>query len=383
MKKIILFITLTVLILVSIPFSTFAASEVGVKKDIIGGWAAINTAGISYNVDLSDGAQLDPLYLSMISKPVGAIRFRHNMYDLGIKKLDDYVYNIGGTLLLYTPGNLSERSARVYLSCASGVLPNQSITSVVTPVCFSIQSLQVYPEGSSNVLKIDAVQSYSIVPNTSIYLDYTDLGYIDYDDFISSTEALDNDLQTWGYNVNFYITCDTINGTQELFIIGKNKVLSVMKLSFTKADFTDFSVGVYDEVLNNARGWNGFELGFMYFQNITYGYNVGYNAGYDAGIANGDQAKYNECYDRGYYWGVIDGENNGYDSGYTEGYRQGIEEAGVAVDVPGLISTTMQAPATLFTRIFGFEIFDINVAGVLAGALVITIVIFIIKKVIR
>lgn len=121
------------------------------------------------------------------------------------------------------------------------------------------------------------------------------------------------------------------------------------------------------------------------------GYDEGYNKGHDAGTENGEQSGFASGYDvgleEGYNEGKTDGYNEGYDVGlddgwnvgyadavdegvgrYDHGFRDGVvkgesnDVSGKFVDIVGEIAF---APYRAVSAMFDFEIFGINIAGLI------------------
>ena len=87
-------------------------------------------------------------------------------------------------------------------------------------------------------------------------------------------------------------------------------------------------------------------------QGYTYGYNGGYIIGKNQGYTEGEQI--------------------GYDNGYQQGTIDGVMENENAF--LNMVTAIFTAPATFIDSIFGFEIFDINLAGFIKTLLTLCIV---------
>lgn len=115
------------------------------------------------------------------------------------------------------------------------------------------------------------------------------------------------------------------------------------------------------------------------------GYETGYNAGNEAGYDNGYKSGYDfasqkigpEQYSVGY--------EEGYTVGHSDGYRQGFNFAmlnppeGMKLDIPAIINSIPSSVQSFIISAFGFELFGINIAGLLGCLIAIVIVYLVIK----
>lgn len=176
------------------------------------------------------------------------------------------------------------------------------------------------------------------------------------------------------------------------------------------APFNGFGANATTEVLNSLRTYLSDYIGFGTVDSVNvYGdYNSGYTAGYDEGYDIGKQEGYDEGwdegsdtyyqigkdegYDTGYEEGVAVSYDVGYDAGRGAGYSVGYSE-GLAVAetvdgsslgaLGGAISGTTDMFVNAFDTLSGIEVFGITLGSILALAVAIAIVVFIIKMVKR
>lgn len=143
------------------------------------------------------------------------------------------------------------------------------------------------------------------------------------------------------------------------------------------------------------------------------GYNAGeihgYIVGHEEGESQGKNIGYQDGYSKGYESGSIDGYDNGYKKGYdfasekigpeqysvgyeegytvghSDGYREGFNFAmlnppeGIQLDIPAIINSIPSSVQSFIISAFGFELFGINIAGLLACLIAIVIVYLVIK----
>lgn len=115
---------------------------------------------------------------------------------------------------------------------------------------------------------------------------------------------------------------------------------------------------------------NGYETGY------DDGWETGYYIGFDHGTDYGRGVGYNEGYDDGYETGYWDGWDEGYDDGYDVGIEDG---SPIELDIPSVITAVPQSAKSIINNAFGFELFGINVAGLLSVLLIVAIIGFVVK----
>lgn len=141
----------------------------------------------------------------------------------------------------------------------------------------------------------------------------------------------------------------------------------------------------------NAGEINGYLVGHKEGESLGYtrgfreGYETGYNAGNEAGYDNGYKIGYDfasqkigpEQYSIGY--------EEGYTVGHSDGYREGFNFAmlnppeGMKLDIPAIINSIPSSVQSFIISAFGFELFGINIAGLLGCLIAIVIVYLVIK----
>lgn len=129
--------------------------------------------------------------------------------------------------------------------------------------------------------------------------------------------------------------------------------------------------GITDEAYNS-----GFEAGQTNGYNSGYrvGKQEGYNSGYESGKAEGGTEKYQE----GYEYGYLVGQDAGYKKGYAAGQEAG--GGGVQLDIPAVISAVPTAVKNFVNTSFGFEVFGINVAGLLSVIMIIALLVYLVRR---
>lgn len=147
-----------------------------------------------------------------------------------------------------------------------------------------------------------------------------------------------------------------------------------------------YSIGYHD-------GYNAGEIA-GYVTGSAEGKKIGYNNGYANGLSDGLETATEE-YNRGFVDGNAAGMDSGYKNGYTVGYKEG-ETVGyksgysagsaagggdaVELDIPDIINSIPSAVQNFIFSGFGFEVFGINVAGLMSVLIILILVVFFIKR---
>lgn len=106
-----------------------------------------------------------------------------------------------------------------------------------------------------------------------------------------------------------------------------------------------------------------------YYSNQNYDY---YNQGKSDGISIG--------YDNGYKVG----KQEGYDNGYSVGYNKGVSSASndESINFNETLLAIMGYPITFFQTVFNFEIFGVNLFGVISAIISLMLALWLLRKVI-
>ncbi len=225
----------------------------------------------------------------------------------------------------------------------------------------------------------------------------------------ATTEVL-NDLRTYLSDYIGFGTVDSVNvygdynsGYTAGYDVGKQEGYDE---GWDEGSDTYYQIGK-DEGYDSGYD-EGYDSG--YDEGYDSGYDEGYDSGYDEGVKYADSRVNitSESWTDGYNIGFSMGEDEGYDSGYDEGvlvsYDVGYEAGrgagysvgyaeGLAVAetvdgsslgaLGGAISGTTDIFVNAFDTLSGIEVFGITLGSILALAVAIAIVVFIIKMVKR
>lgn len=144
-------------------------------------------------------------------------------------------------------------------------------------------------------------------------------------------------------------------------------------------------------------GYNAGEIdGYMvgHAEGESQGKNIGYQDGYSKGYESGNEAGYNNGYKTGYDFASQKigpeqysvGYEEGYTVGHSDGYREGFNFAmlnppeGMKLDIPAIINSIPSSVQSFIISAFGFELFGINIAGLL-GCLVAIVIVYLVIKI--
>lgn len=126
-------------------------------------------------------------------------------------------------------------------------------------------------------------------------------------------------------------------------------------------------------IVGKQEGYNsGYETGRAEAQSEAY--QQGYNSGYESGKAEAGTEKYQE----GYEYGYLVGQDAGYKKGYAAGQQAGGGD--VQLDIPAIITAVPSAVKNFVNTSFGFEVFGINVAGLLSVIMIIALLVYLVRR---
>lgn len=173
-----------------------------------------------------------------------------------------------------------------------------------------------------------------------------------------------------------------------LALADKEQVVYMWKGSAASGLSPIFPWGFYSSERTCIRNWvnayNAFE-GYLTPEIVedevenarNEGVNEGYRLGYDEGVSITEK----------YWTGIMpELEAAARDEGYDEGYEDAVEDYGAdelrpqVIDIPAIFSAIPAAAKSIINNAFGFELFGINVAGLLSVLLIISVVGFIVAK---
>ncbi len=165
----------------------------------------------------------------------------------------------------------------------------------------------------------------------------------------------------------------------------------------TITDCFNYWSDLYSLVVNYESDVAGaFDSG--YFDGLESGLDWGEQLGYQDGYQDGLDTGYREGYWNGefvgYETGYLVGYDNGYENGYSDGYDSGYSDVEpetvikvvepVEIDIGKVISGISSVPDSIMNGSFDFELFGINVYGLLKLLIILfvvsAIVVFIIKR---
>lgn len=259
-----------------------------------------------------------------------------------------------------------------------------------------------------SILPILAIASMSPVPTGDPYYNtYALTGhYILRYDIETLSRDRDADLLTTCYVYGQLYANDTDN---YLFTFTRFEVSSVNYHSGTPSTYNFVVYNDHpNETIDNV---NQFQLRSqcdsdndvfysLYFDNVKVAYSEFYDFGYDfylydtyytIDLTDGFTYDYYfNCLDKainsvyadynsGYHDGFSDGESSGYNHGWNDGFTEGASQDETAVVIFSGIVQVGLLPINFFLAMLNFEVFGINIGGLVSAFLTIAVVIIIIR----
>lgn len=127
-----------------------------------------------------------------------------------------------------------------------------------------------------------------------------------------------------------------------------------------------------DSVLTLFFSWNYNEIIYNYSSDLQTQLDYAYQNGYQQGLSNGSSINYENGYNVGY--------ENGYNVGYENGFQE-INKSDLSSGFLGLFTSVVSVPINILNGLFSAEFFGIPIVGVLISFLLISIIIWLIKRV--
>lgn len=126
------------------------------------------------------------------------------------------------------------------------------------------------------------------------------------------------------------------------------------------------------EIYNMGYGV-GYESGYM------VGNEEGYSEGYNEGYSIGNEEGYSDGYEYGYYDGVNAGWEDGHQYGYKKGWDAGFgagqnDMAETSHTFKEMVFAIFDAPSVLIDSMLNFDIFGINIAGLVKTLITLAVV---------
>lgn len=179
-------------------------------------------------------------------------------------------------------------------------------------------------------------------------------------------------------------------------IVNYKQFSSIGTTNFTKVPQALYSDG-YADGLANAPSDGGYDDGYTdgydegYIKGVDFGLEEGYGNGYDQGSIDGYQDGYTDGenegygigYDDGYSIGNEEGYSDGYDYGYIDGEKYGWDNgfgagqndmAETSHTFKEMVFAIFDAPSRLIDSMLNFDIFGINLAGLVKTIITIAVV---------
>lgn len=197
-----------------------------------------------------------------------------------------------------------------------------------------------------------------------------------------------------GYNINFSAT-DLGFSTAHPILSANYELIQTYNYTNARNQYWKFNFK-YDDNGTSVTAYRYFTLFYSTGTNTTYVYNEPGNSSSNSGktlFIYDNSYKYfyeslrGQDYREGYNEGNIYGYNTGYaegydagqQTGYANGLQDGLDTDSTALTIfTGIIDVGL-LPVNVFIKMFNYEVFGINIAGLVSGLLTIAIVIIIIR----
>lgn len=139
---------------------------------------------------------------------------------------------------------------------------------------------------------------------------------------------------------------------------------------YPASNFYDY-FGGYTDLLSFPKGNFSLSLSAEETLDYNHGYYNGYETGYNQGY-NDKQIFYDEnIYTDGYNEGVI--------VGYRDGIADATSQGSVATEIFAGILDVSMIPVNVFLQMFNYEVFGINVAGLISGLITIALILILVR----
>lgn len=188
-----------------------------------------------------------------------------------------------------------------------------------------------------------------------------------------TTSAGYNKVDTWDIKFT-YTTGNTFYFVYRIEVVYNASVSNARMLGTTFISLID-STPTYDSSYYLICRSNSFIANNVFARTEDYnngyeqGYRVGYDDGYDYGTENPTQSVRDSIY------------NEGRQVGYSDGLQDGLDTDSVALTIfTGFVDVGL-LPVNVFLKMFEYEVFGINIAGLMSGVLTIAIVVIIVRVV--
>lgn len=137
-------------------------------------------------------------------------------------------------------------------------------------------------------------------------------------------------------------------------------------------------------VIESPQAYNE-SVGYVdgYVAGYEYGVDVGYDYGFEQGYGEGKMAGYENGYNEGHDKGYAEGEKYGYDNGFGAGQD---DMAKTTESFKDMVFAIFDAPVTLIDGMLNFDIFGINLAGLVKTVItlaVVALIVFAILKLVK
>lgn len=222
-----------------------------------------------------------------------------------------------------------------------------------TPTSFEVQNVVLQFANPNNVSVSNGVISASSVVNVDKITLIT-----------ASSGTLTSGLPYYRYQVKFTYGSTNYFSYYVDWITNLDADNYFVDLSpYVFTDIGDSGLRTYLLIFDRSSSNNETVFNLLYDINASASYLDGYDNGFTYG------------YDNGY----IDGTRSGYQSGYVDGLNEGTSFDSTASTIFEGIFDVGLLPVNVFLTIFNFDLFGVNIAGIISGLLTLAVVVIIIR----
>lgn len=191
---------------------------------------------------------------------------------------------------------------------------------------------------------------------------------------INKSKLATSDTNSTCYKYDFSVYGRNPSGRPLLFTLS-SWIIPNFKRQDSQGNIYDSGIHIYSE-LTLGSSFDYPIRAMVYQESTEYSVRPITTAYYDNNVS-GDS--YNAGYDTGYQNGYNIGNNYGYSRGYSEGIQEATSQESTALTIfTGIIEVGL-LPVNVFLKMFEYEVFGINIAGLVSAGMTIAIVAIIIR----
>lgn len=178
------------------------------------------------------------------------------------------------------------------------------------------------------------------------------------------------------FKIYLYYAVALNNGSNENFSGDLLRSTSVVVYNGDSSSTSPVTSGFY--FMSASRFWQYFQAELTLDEQIE-AYNSGRDLGYQEGLQTGLANGYNDGYAKGKEEGITEGESSGYQNGYNDAISDASNQSVVANSIFSGIFTVAMLPVNVFLQFMNFEVFGINISGLVSGLITVALVVIVLR----